>query len=200
MLASAAIAPLNHLLRGESWARKRLQPCAGKIVRFYTPPFADFNLVVQSNGEIATTTDAVTPDATLTLAPSLLPRLLTHDEEAYSNILISGDTALAEELLDIGKNLHWDVEQDLSRFMGDILAHRLVQTGDSLVQWHTETLRNLSQTLSEYWLEEQPLLAKPAYVRKFVADVNTLHIDVEKLGERIEKLNHGDRLVKIAPK
>ena len=107
---------------------------------------------------------------------------------------------MAEELLDIGKNLHWDVEQDLSRFMGDILAHRLVQTGDSLVQWHTETLRNLSQTLSEYWLEEQPLLAKPAYVRKFVADVNTLHIDVEKLGERIEKLNHGDLLVKIAPK
>lgn len=155
---------------------------------------------MQSNGEIAAATDAVTPDATLTLAPSLLPRLLTHDEEAYSNILISGDTALAEELLDIGKNLHWDVEQDLSRFMGDILAHRLVQTGDSLVQWHTETLRNLSQTLSEYWLEEQPLLAKPAYVRKFVADVNTLHIDVEKLGERIEKLNHGDLLVKIAPK
>ena len=200
MIASAVIALLNHLLRGESWARKRLQPCAGKIVRFCTPPFADFDLVVQSNGEIAVATDAIAPDATLTLAPSLLPRLLTHDEKAYSNILISGDTALAEELLDIGKNLHWDVEQDLSRFMGDILAHRLVQTGDSLLQWHTETLRNLSQTLSEYWLEEQPLLAKPAYVRKFVADVNTLHIDVEKLGERIEKLNHGDLLVKIAPK
>ena len=200
MLASAAIAPLNHLLRGESWARKRLQPCAGKIVRFCTPPFADFNFVVQSNGEIAAATDAVTPDAILTPAPSLLPRLLAHDDEAYSNILISGDATLAEELLDIGKNLHWDVEQDLSRFMGDILAHRLVQAGDSLVQWHTETLRNLSQTLSEYWLEEQPLLAKPAYVRKFIADVNTLYVDVEKLGDRIEKLSHSDLMIKIAPK
>ena len=190
MLASVAIAPLNHLLRGESWARKRLQPCAGKIARFCIPPFVDFALIVQPNGEVAAAADEVATDATLTLVPGLLPRLLAHDADAYRNVLISGDSAFAEELLHIGKNLHWDVEQDLSRIMGDILAHRVVQAGDSLVQWHTATLRNLSQTLAEYWMEEQPLLAKPVYVRKFICDVNTLHDDVENLEQRVEKLSH----------
>jgi len=190
MLASVAIAPLNHLLRGESWARKRLQPCVGKTARFCIPPFVDFALIVQPNGEVATATDTATTDATLTFVPGLLPRLLAHDTDAYRNIHISGDNAFAEELLHIGKNLHWDVEQDLSRIMGDILAHRVVQAGDNLLQWHTDTLRNLSQTLAEYWTEEQPLLAKPAYVRKFIVDVNALHDDVEKLEKRVEKLSH----------
>ncbi|MCX7184651.1 MAG: ubiquinone biosynthesis protein [Nitrosospira sp.] len=190
MLASVAIAPLNHLLRGESWARKRLQPCAGKTARFCIPPFVDFALIVQPNGEVATAVDAAATDATLTFVPGLLPRLLAHDADAYRNIHISGDNAFAEELLHIGKNLHWDAEQDLSLIMGDILAHRVVQAGDNLLQWHTDTLRNLSQTLAEYWTEEQPLLAKPAYVRKFIDDVSTLRNDAEQLENRVEKLSH----------
>lgn len=190
MLASVAIAPLNHLLRGESWARKRLQPCAGKTARFCIPPFVDFALIVQPNGEVATAADAAATDATLTFVPGLLPRLLAHDADAYRNIHISGDNAFAEELLHIGKNLHWDAEQDLSLIMGDILAHRVVQAGDNLLQWHTDTLRNLSQTLAEYWTEEQPLLAKPAYVRKFIDDVSALRNDAEQLENRVEKLSH----------
>ncbi len=190
MLASVAIAPLNHLLRGESWARKRLQPCAGKTARFCIPPFVDFALIVQSNGEVAAAADAAATDATLTLIPGLLPRLLAHDADAYRNIHISGDSAFAEELLHIGKNLHWDAEQDLSLIMGDILAHRVMQAGDNLLQWHTDTLRNLSQTLAEYWTEEQPLLAKPPYVRKFIDDVSTLRNDAEQLEKRVEKLSH----------
>jgi len=189
MLASVAIAPLNHLLRGESWARKRLQPCAGKTARFCIPPFVDFALIVQPNGEVATAADAAATDATLTFVPGLLPRLLAHDADAYRNIHISGDNAFAEELLHIGKNLHWDAEQDLSLIMGDILAHRVVQAGDNLLQWHTDTLRNLSQTLAEYWTEEQPLLAKPAYVRKFIDDVSALRNDAEQLEKRVEQLS-----------
>ncbi len=189
MLASVAIAPLNHLLRGESWARKRLQPCAGKTARFCIPPFGDFALIVQPNGEVATAADAAATDATLTFVPGLLPRLLAHDADAYRNIHISGDNAFAEELLHIGKNLHWDAEQDLSLIMGDILAHRVVQAGDNLLQWHTDTLRNLSQTLAEYWTEEQPLLAKPAYVRKFIDDVSALRNDAEQLEKRVEQLS-----------
>lgn len=190
MLASVAIAPLNHLLRGESWARKRLQPCAGKTARFCVSPFVDFTLIIQPNGEVAAAADAAATDATLTFVPGLLPRLLAHDADAYRNIQISGDSTFAEELLHIGKNLHWDVEQDLSRIMGDILAHRVVQAGDNLLQWHTDTLRNLSQTLAEYWVEEQPLLARPIYIRKFIADVNALRDDVECLEKRIEKLDY----------
>ena len=53
MLTSVAIAPLNHMLRGESWARKRLQPCAGKTARFRVPPFFYLAVAIQPTAEVA---------------------------------------------------------------------------------------------------------------------------------------------------
>lgn len=188
MLASAAIAPLNHLLRGESWARKRLQPCAGKTARFRLPPFFNLALTVQASGEVSTASSGALDDAVFTLAPQLLPRLLAHEEDAYREIRISGDSAFAEEILHIGKNLHWDVEQDLSGVVGDIVAHRVVQAGDRLMHWHTDTIRNLSQTLVEYLTEEQPLLAKPLDMQEFIREINALQDDAAQLEERVKAL------------
>lgn len=188
MLASVAIAPLNHLLRGESWARKRLQPCAGKTARFRLPPFLNLALTVQASGEVSTAASGAPDDAVLTLTPRLLPRLLAHDKEVYREIRISGDSVFAEEILHIGKNLHWDVEQDLSEVVGDIVAHRMVQAGSRLVHWHSETIRNLSQTLVEYLTEEQPLLAKPIDMHELTHEIDVLRDDAAQLEERVKAL------------
>lgn len=190
MLAAVAIAPLNHLLRGESWARKRLQPCAGKTARFRVPPFLDLALTVQASGELSAAPREAPDDAILTLVPGLLPRLLAHDEEAYREIRVSGDSAFADEILHVGKNLYWDVEQELSGVMGDILAHRVARAGASLVQWHTETVRSLSQALLEYLTEEQPLLAKPVDMHEFNREVNRLRDDAANLEIRVKTLTN----------
>ncbi|SCY70211.1 ubiquinone biosynthesis protein UbiJ [Nitrosospira sp. Nl5] len=189
MLASVATAPLNHLLRGESWARKRLQSCTGKTARFRLPPFIDLAVTVQASGEVSTAASGVPDDAVFTLDPRLLPRLLVRDEDVYREIRISGDSAFAEEVLHIGKNLHWDVEQDLSGIFGDILAHRVVRAGDSLMHWHTETIHNLSQTLVEYWTEEHTLLAKPLDMLAFTHEVDLLRDGAAHLEERVKALN-----------
>lgn len=188
MLASVAIAPLNHMLRGESWARKRLQPCAGKTARFRVPPFFDLAVVIQPTGEVAAASTIAGNDTILTIMPALLPRLLVRDEAAYREIRISGDSMFGQEILDIGQNLYWNVEQDLSDVMGDILAHRVVRAGESMVQWHNETLHNLSQALTEYLTEEQPILAKPTDMRTFAAEVSGLQDHVSKLELRVEGL------------
>jgi ubiquinone biosynthesis protein UbiJ len=188
MLASVAIAPLNHMLRGESWARKRLQPCAGKTARFRVPPFLDLAVVIQPTGEVAAASTAAGNDAILTIMPALLPRLLVRDEAAYREVRISGDNVFGQEILEIGQNLHWDVEQDLSDVMGDILAHRVVRAGENLIHWHNETLHNLSQALTEYLTEEQPVLAKPTDMRTFADEVSGLQEHVSKLELRVEGL------------
>jgi ubiquinone biosynthesis protein UbiJ len=188
MLASVAVAPFNHLLRGESWARKRLQSCAGKTARFRLPPFPDLALTVQASGEVFPAARGTPDDAIVTVVPGLLPRLLARDEAAYHEIRISGDSEFAEEIIRVGKNLHWDAEQDLSGVMGDILAHRVAQAGQNLVYWHTETLLNLLQTLMEYWTEEQPLLAKPANLHEFIREVDALQDETAHLEQRINAL------------
>ena len=188
MLASVAIAPLNHVLRGESWARKRLQPCAGKTARFRVPPFFDLAVVIQPTGEVAAASSVAGDDATLTIMPGLLPRLLVHDEAAYREVRISGDSMFGREILEIGQNLRWDVEQDLSDVMGDILARRVVRAGESLIQWHNETLHNLSQALMEYLIEEQPVLARPIDMQIFSHEASALQAGVSKLELRVEAL------------
>ena len=189
MLASVVLRPFNYILLQESWASKRLQLHAGKTVQFSISPFLDINLTVQDNGELSSTTGDVTIDTNITIIFSLLPRMLVHDVEAYSKIKISGDKAFAEELLFISKNLHWDVEQDLSKYFGDILAHRVVQTSEDIKQWNHNAILTLSEALTEYWIEEKPLLAKAAYVHEFISEVNKLSEDVEQLEKRVEKIS-----------
>jgi ubiquinone biosynthesis accessory factor UbiJ len=188
MLASLAIAPLNHLLHGESWARKRLQAYAGKTARFRLPPFIDLALTIKASGEVSTAPSNTRDDAILTVDPVLLPRLLARDEDAFRSVRLSGDGAFADEILHIAKNLSWNLEEDLSRIMGDILAHRAVLAGQSLAHWHTETIRNLLQMSMEYLTEERPLLAKPVYMYEFVHEVSALQEAALNLDKRVNAL------------
>jgi ubiquinone biosynthesis accessory factor UbiJ len=188
MLASLAIAPLNHLLHGESWARERLRSCSGKTARFRLPPFIDLALTVKPSGEVSTAASNARDDVILTLDPVWLPRLLVRDEDAFGNIRVSGDTVFADDILHVGKHLNWDLEEDLSGIIGDIAAHRVVLGGQSLAQWHTETVRNLLQMSMEYLTEERPLLAKPVYVYEFVHEVSTLQNAALNLEKRVSAL------------
>ena len=188
MLSSVALAPLNHILLSESWAKRRLQPHTGKTIQICVSPFLNTTLTVQESGELLAVANSSNIDTTATFTLGLLPRLLTHAEGAYSEISISGDDAFAEELIYISKHLHWDVEQELSKVTGDIFAHRIVQTSQDIKCWHSETAENLSAALAEYWLEEQPLLAKSSHTKEFITDVHTLSNEMEKLEIRIEKI------------
>ena len=192
MLSSAALAPFNHILLSESWAKRRLQSHTGKTVQICITPFLSIALTVQENGELSAAVIDASIDTTATFTLGLLPRLFAHDEDAYSEISISGDDAFAEELIYIGKNLHWDVEQDLSLITGDIFAHRIVQTSKDIKYWHNEVVQNLSEAMMEYWLEEQPLLAKSSHTKEFIDDVNVLSKKVEQLEIRIEKISKKD--------
>ena len=192
MLSSVALAPFNHILLSESWAKRRLQSHTGKTVQLCITPFLSTALTVQESGELSAAAIGANIDTTATFTFSLLPRLFAHDEDAYSEISISGDDAFAEEFIYIGKNLHWDVEQDLSLITGDIFAHRIVQTSKDIKYWHNETVQNLSEAITEYWLEEQPLLAKSSHTKEFIDDVNVLSKRVEQLETRIERMSKKD--------
>lgn len=188
MLAQAVAAAVNHLLDGASWAPPRLRPFAGKSARFRIFPL-DLSFTVQDTGELAEASAGTMADTTFTLTPGLWLRIFAGDETAYQQVESSGDSAFANEVLYLAKNLRWDVEEDLSHFMGDILARRTVQAGERLMNWRSQASLNFARALVEYWTEEQPLIAKPTHVREFVREVDTLRDDVARLEKRIEKLS-----------
>lgn len=189
MLPPITIAAFNHVLNGESWASKRLQSYAGKSAHLSIFPLIDLNVIIQTDGKLTIIhPTSTTTDTSLIIAPTLLPRLISHDENAFHEIKIMGDITFGNELLFIVKNLHWDIEQDLSSIFGDILAHRVITTGKNLIDWQSKSLLNLSQAMIEYLTEEKSVLSSHALINSFTADVNSLQDNVTHLEKRIYRL------------
>ena len=189
MLAAFSILPVNYALRQESWASKWLQTYEGKTVCIRMPPLASIKLIVLANGEFGKFVDGDDDvDTTLSVLPAIVPRLIARDETAFDSIDISGDTTFAEDLITIGKNLKPDIEQDLAKYIGDIPAHRVTTAGSSLFQWHVNAFRNVSDTLGEYFLEEQPMIVKPGAVKAFSQQNETLKNRLDQLETRINRI------------
>ena len=186
MLTPAIPAPINHLLRSNSWAQERLKPFAGKTARFECTPFA-LALTVMQNGEVTTAAAHTAADVTITMSPGLLLRVLARDETAWTDIKIDGDTGFATAINHVWRNLRWDAEEDLSRVFGDIAAHRMAQSGRTLGQWGRQSADNLLRALAEYWTEEQPLIASKYEIEQFNREVDALRDDLARIEKRLEQ-------------
>lgn len=179
---------LQHLVAQNSWANTMLQPFAGKSVQFNVGPFSS-SLVILENGSLAMAGETNIPDASISISPSLLLRLVTKDESAKLLIKVEGDTHLASELAKVLNHMRWDYEDDLSQLVGDIPANKLGELGRKTTSVIKETGINLAEMLSEYWQEEKPMIAKKRHVEQFNAEVDILRADVERFEKRLNKLN-----------
>ena len=195
---------LQHLLSQNTWAFAALLPFAGKSVQFIIGPVTT-RLVILENGNLCLGADSInsagaindenshhqpqTADASVTIAPSVALRLMAGDNTAKMLINITGDTHLASELSRVLQNISWDYEEDLSQLTGDIAANKLGQWGRQTVSGIKEKSINIAEMMSEYWQEEQPLIAKKRHVDKFTNAVDTLRADVERAEKRLEKIS-----------
>ena len=187
MFADLPATALNHLFTQNHWALQRLARFAGKTARFNIAPFS-FAYTILDDGSLRSADGAVDADTVCVIAPSLLPRLLLHDEKAHTKIHSEGNAELLTEIFFLSRNLRWDIAEDLSSLTGDIAAERIVQTVQSAQQQLHDAAVNLSQAAAEYWTEEQPLLPKARQASEFMQQVDTLRDDVARLEQRIEHL------------
>ncbi|ODS97039.1 MAG: hypothetical protein ABS56_10630 [Lautropia sp. SCN 69-89] len=137
--ASALLAALDHLLRQHDWARARLAGFAGRIVRVgveaaplpgLPPPQLLARILDDGRLELLPWPDEGEPEAAvrMLLRPSVDAAfaLLREGPRALTpHLRIEGEAALAEALGEIARQLRWDVEEDLSRVVGDVLARRI---------------------------------------------------------------------------
>lgn len=183
----ALVMPLNHVLDSAPWARERLLRFAGRTAEFRVFPFV-YRLTVTAEGRAEAPPTERVADTTVTLTPPLALRILSGDEEARSQARFDGDAEFAREISYLAENLRWDYEEDLSRIVGDVVAHRIGQTARDLAAWRRQAVQNLGENFRDYWVDERPMIAPRQGVEEFSREVDRLRDAVERLEKRIERL------------
>jgi ubiquinone biosynthesis protein UbiJ len=123
---------LNHVLMQEPEAMQRLLRQSGRVILAQWRIFT-FKIRVTPAGLLDLAEEGDTPDLTLVLteeSPFALAQSLLRG--AKPPFRIEGDVQLAAEVNWLADNLRWDIEEDLSRIIGDAPAHMLAEAGRKL--------------------------------------------------------------------
>ena len=197
-VSAAAVATINHLLAQEPWARKQLALHAGKLAAIDTGAVA-IRLRVDGIGMVETAPGDVPASVTIRVKLSDLPLIVQNRERAFSYVKIEGDAEFANAISQLSKGLRWDAEHDLEKFLGPILATRLVAGARDAVDFVRTGQQKLAENVAEYFLEEQPLLIRPASLVDYSAGVTRMRDDVERLAKRLAKLEKAHAAVQPLP-
>lgn len=193
MLETALQAPwtrlINHILRATPRAMTRLQRFSGKTMAFKSGPF-HLCLAVLASGEVDAASQESIPDVTVTAPPILLPRLAAREEAAFKQAVFEGDAEFAAEIAFLARNLEWDVEEDLSKVIGDIAAHRIVSTAKSMREWRKDATARLGENVREYLTEERPALVPRRDMQEFLHEVDAVRDDIARLEKRLARLGN----------
>jgi ubiquinone biosynthesis protein UbiJ len=188
VLETPFAAALNHLLRAESWAREALAPFAGETLELRAPPLPSLKLAIAPEGTVVPAPAGAATSLTVTLKPGLAAALLQGQDHVLREVEVSGNARLADAILLLVRHLRWDAEEDLSRVVGDVAAHRLVQAGRDVAAWQRDTAQRLAESFSDYLAEEKRVLVRSAELEQLARSVAALRDGLERLGKRVERL------------
>jgi ubiquinone biosynthesis accessory factor UbiJ len=181
---------LNRNIAQSSAAQLACRKLEGKSLSI-TVSGTPLQFSLKSVGErvvLASGTDAAA-DARLTGSPLALARL-TRDRTALTSqsVHIEGDAEVAQGFAELLQAAKPDLEEELSRLIGDVAAHQLGQAARTLFRFGERAGNTFARNLSEFLQEESRDLPTRTEADEFVAAVDTLRDDVERMGARIDRL------------
>lgn len=184
---------VNAILRQDVRALAAVSELAGKLIAIRATG-TDLMVFVQfaKEGILLSLEHAAKANVTIRARPfTLIGLLLDRDGKATGitpDMEISGDTNLAQRFQEILRQVEIDWEEHLSYWIGDIAAHqvgRLFRTTRSYLQ---ETRATIGMNISEYLRYEKGILPVRDDVTAFVSAVDVLRDDVERLQQRLDRL------------
>jgi ubiquinone biosynthesis protein UbiJ len=194
VVALAALeAAINAYLRLDPATVRRLAQLSGKVIAvelrgigftlFVLPGPERVQVLGRYEGE---------PDACLRGTPLALARMgLAADASAplfAGEVTISGDVELGQAFKAALDAMEVDWEEHLSRIVGDVLAHQLGNLARGFAAWVGRSGELLGSNLGEYLQEERRALPHPLELEGFLAEVDELRNDVERLEARVQRL------------
>ena len=132
-------------------------------------------------------------DAVLTGTPLNLARLSISEPAAVirsGEVQVSGDTDVAEQFQYLLQLVRPDLEEELSKVTGDVVAHEIGRFARGLTGWAGKVVESLSRSTGEYLSEESDALATATEIEEFCTEVDDLSAAVERLEARLHILRN----------
>ena len=130
-------------------------------------------------------------DATLTGSPlSLLSMVGPDAEERFrgSSIRIAGDAEVAQRFRDLLQQAQPDLEEELSRVVGDVAAHQVASLARGFFDWGRKAADSFSANVAEYLQEEGRDVPARVEVEEFLESVDQLREATDRLEARLTRL------------
>ncbi|MGD2118423.1 MAG: SCP2 sterol-binding domain-containing protein [Chromatiales bacterium] len=133
------------------------------------------------------------------LISGTLPALLRSSGDAASdqlfsgNVKISGDTGLAQKFTRLLLQVDIDLEEQLSRLTGDVIAHEVGNRVRQTSAWLQRARKHVGLDMQEYLQEEIRVLPNPIELQNFFADVDDTRDAVERLEARVQRLQQAGK-------
>lgn len=131
------------------------------------------------------------PTATLSGAPFALLRLAGPAPEAVlrsRSVHIEGDAEAVQSFSELLKAARPDLEEELSRVVGDVAAHQIGNAARSALGFARRAADTFARNLAEYLQEEGRDLPSRTEAEEFVAGVDALRDAADRLEARIALL------------
>lgn len=136
------------------------------------------------------------PDVVISASLVTLARLLGGGGEAAirdGDVSLSGDAITAQRFQKLLRYAKPDIEEELSRLVGDAAAHRLGDIARGVADWSRQARSTMGGNVREYLQEESRELPTRYEVERFAAAVGVVRDDVERLAARLSRLESSGR-------
>jgi ubiquinone biosynthesis protein UbiJ len=140
-------------------------------------------------------------DASLSGTPIALLALAGPQAEGAlrgGGVRIEGDAEVAQKFRDLLGQAQPDFEEELARVIGDVAARQVANFARGILDWGRRAGGSLASNVAEYLQEEGRDLPTRTEVEEFLADVDKLRDDAERIDARLARLE--SRGTAAAPK
>jgi ubiquinone biosynthesis accessory factor UbiJ len=135
----------------------------------------------------------ITADADVRIETGLLEALALLEADSIESLRstgakIRGDLHVADDFGALLRHAKPDVEEELSRWLGDVPAHALATLARRTVGWAHGARMAGEQNVADFLKSESRLLADPLEAARFAREVERIRDDVARLEQRLERL------------
>lgn len=185
---------LNRNIAASSAARKLCRQLEGKTLAMHLTG-VPLNIQFRSDGERMTLDtaqgDAGDANATLSGSPLSFMRLAGPSPESALRsgaVHIEGDAEVAQAFSELLKHARPDLEEELSRVVGDVAAHQIGNLARSALAFGRRASDTFTRNVAEYLQEEGRDLPTRVEADEFIAGVDAIRDDVDRLEARLALL------------